>query len=168
MNYLIFIISLIFLFNSNSLIAQDYQSKSPKRAAIYSAIVPGMGQIYNKKYWKPPIIYTAFGLSIFYIHENNTKYEMYKDEYLKRINGEGGQNLDLINYQDNDLRTLKDFYRRNREISYLSLVAAYLLNIIDASVDAHLFEYDISNKLTMHITPIVGNGVNYLSLSIKL
>lgn len=161
------LVILLFFINSEGL-AQNQNIKSPKKAAIMSAIIPGLGQVYNKKYWKIPIIYTGFGTSIYYANKNHSKYELYKQEYLKRINNEIDQNPELINYTSDDLNILKNHYRRNREISYLFLALTYVLNIIDASVDSHLFEYDISKELSLNITPIIYNQVQGVHLSIKL
>ena len=133
--------------------AQEIERKKPKKAAIYSAIVPGLGQAYNKKFWKIPIIYTGIISSAYYIKSSNESYELYKNIYLNRIDGD---NTDQFQgqYSDTDLITLTNHHRRNREISILCCIGTYLLNIIDASVSAHLFDYDISDDLSLNIQPI--------------
>ena len=146
--------------------AQESKKITPKIAGIYSAIIPGAGQIYTKKYWKVPIIYAGLITSAFYIKENNNSYQLYKNAYLKRINSNDSDDF-YVQYSNSDLATLSNYYRRNREISILCLVGTYILNIVDASVSAHLFDYDVSDDLTLHIQPIYFSEVNATGLSLS-
>ena len=143
---------------------------SPKRATIYSAILPGLGQAYNKKYWKIPIIYAGFGTIGYFIGWNNGYYKTYKlaysdltddddatDSYLDL---EATQYYDLDNSTDynnfkSGLSKQQDYYRRNRDLLIISIVGFYGLNLIDASVDAHLFDFDISEDLSLNWQPSV-------------
>jgi len=147
--------------------AQESLFKIPKRAGMYSAIIPGAGQVYTKKYWKVPIIYAGLITSAYYFKENHDLYDLYKGTYLNRIDGNNADNLD---YSDTDLITLTGFYRRNREVSALLFSLTYILNIVDASVSAHLFDYDVTEDISLHFQPIymVKENANGLSLSIKL
>ena len=147
--------------------AQESLVKIPKRAGMYSAIIPGAGQVYTKKYWKVPIIYAGLITSAYYFKENHDFYDLYKSTYLNRIDGITSDNLD---YTDADLVTLTDHYRRNREVSALLFTLTYILNIVDASVSAHLFEYDVTEDISLHFQPIymAKENANGLSLSIKL
>ena len=149
--------------------AQEKNIKIPKKASLYSAIIPGAGQFYTKKYWKIPIIYAGLVTSIYYIHENNNSYQLYKTTYLNRLENDNSDEF-YETYSNADLKTLSDYYRRNREISILCFVGTYLLNIIDASVSAHLFEYDVSDDLSINIQPIYLSKENttVLSLSFNL
>ena len=155
--------SLVFWSNSNSY--AQIQKKSPKKAAILS-IVPGAGQFYTKKYWKIPIIYSALIASSYYINDNNNKYKFYKNTYLNRQDGIS----DNLNYNNNELIVLKDFYKRNREVSVMLFSLTYLLNIIDASVNAHLFEYEVNENLSIQIEPIkmIDSHHTGIALNIKL
>tara|TARA_B110000240_G_scaffold76732_1_gene87465 strand:+ start:14 stop:514 length:501 start_codon:yes stop_codon:yes gene_type:complete len=155
--------SLVFWSNSNSY--AQIQKKSPKKAAILS-IVPGAGQFYTKKYWKIPIIYSALIASSYYINDNNNQYKFYKNTYLNRQDGIS----DNLNYNNNELIVLKDFYKRNREISVMLFSLTYLLNIIDASVNAHLFEYEVNENLSIQIEPIkmIDSHHTGIALNIKL
>jgi hypothetical protein len=140
---------------------------SPKKTAFYSAVLPGLGQIYNKKYWKVPICYAALGTFVYFIDFNQTRYVRYKralvlrlandpnnpDEFLEQFNEKGI-------YTEAQLQSFKDFYRRNRDLSIMGLAGIYVLNIIDATVDGYLFDYDISPDLTMHITPNMDYSYN--------
>jgi len=133
--------------------AQETITKIPKKAGLYSAILPGGGQFYTRKYWKIPIIYAGLITSAYYIRENNNSYQLYKNTYVNRLQNNNSDEF-YGTYSNTDLKTLSDYYRRNREISILCFFGTYLLNIIDASVSAHLFDYDVSDDLSLHIQPI--------------
>ena len=143
---------------------------SPKRATIYSAILPGLGQAYNKKYWKIPIIYAGFGTIGYFIGWNNKYYNTYKLAYSDLTDDdpttdsyndlEATQYYDLENPTDynnfkSGLSKQQDYYRRNRDLLIISIVGFYGLNLIDASVDAHLFDFDISEDLSLNWQPSV-------------
>jgi len=156
-----FCIVVCFTSNSNAQI----QKKSPKKAAVLS-LFPGAGQFYTKKYWKIPIIYSALITSAYYINDNNDQYKFYKNTYLNRQDGI----TDNLNYNNNELIVLKDFYKRNREISVMLFSLTYLLNIIDASVNAHLFEYEVNENLSIQVEPIkmIDSHHTGIALNIKL
>ena len=157
------LLALFIIVNANST-AQEYGEKAPKRAALYSAILPGAGQVYTKKYWKVPVIYGGLITSAYYINESNDLYQLYKSTYLNRLDGDFTDNL---NYSDSDLRTLTEHYRRNREVSALLFTLTYILNIVDASVNAHLFEYDVSEDLSLHIQPVYFTKENASGFSLS-
>ena len=150
--------------------AQDLTEpiQSPRKAAILSATLPGLGQVYNKKYWKIPIIYAGLLTSAYYINDNNVQYKLYKDAYLKRLDNNPDNDDFVGEYSSGDLLILKDFYRRNREVSILCFVGTYIINVLDASVDAHLFNYDISEDISLHMTPASTTNFNGLSLTLNL
>ena len=125
--------------------------KSAHKASILSAVVPGAGQVYNKKYWKAPIIYASLATSIFFIKDNQNKLTTYQNAYITRSNGGTDDYIDI--YNNSQLLTIVDYYERNRDVSYIIAGAIYLLNIVDASVDAHLFDFDISEDLSLNTTP---------------
>jgi len=154
----------LFIIVSATSSAQEYGDKIPKKAALYSAILPGAGQVYTKKYWKVPIIYGGLITSAYYINESNDLYQLYKSTYLNRLDGDFNDNL---NYSDSDLRTLTEHYRRNREVSALLFTLTYILNIVDASVNAHLFDYDVSEDLSLHIQPVYFSKENASGISLS-
>ena len=158
-------LALFIIVNANSY-AQEYGEKVPKRAALYSAIIPGAGQVYTKKYWKVPIIYAGLITSVYYINESNDFYQLYKSTYLNRINEITTDEFQGT-YSDSDLKTLTDHYRRNREVSVLLFTLTYVLNIVDASVNAHLFDYDVSDELSLHIKPMYFSKENATGLSLS-
>ena len=129
--------------------------KSAHKASILSAVVPGAGQVYNKKYWKVPIIYASLATSIYFIKDNQNKLTTYQDAYITRTNGGTDDYIDI--YNNSQLLTIVDYYERNRDVSYIIAGAIYLLNIVDASVDAHLFDFDISEDLSLNTTPKIIN-----------
>jgi hypothetical protein len=140
---------------------------SPKKAAIYSALLPGLGQAYNKKYWKIPIIYAGFGAIGYFVVWNNDNYNTMKVAYQDLTSGDPneGSHVELFppEYDFSDQSTYnnaktaltkqQDYYRRNRDLLIISFVGFYGLNIIDASVDAHLFDFDISEDLSFNWQP---------------
>lgn len=144
---------------------------SPKKAALMSALCPGLGQIYNKKYWKLPVIYVGFGALAYSINYNQTKYKTYLNAYKDRLNGVTDDNFKL--YTNDNLNTLQHYYHRYRDLSVIGALALYLLNVVDATVDAHLFTFDVSENLSFNIHPTLINTayVNQyqtgLSLNIK-
>lgn len=163
--------------NNDSIPAPLEQLHSPKKASIYSAILPGLGQAYNKKYWKIPIIYVGFGAFIYFVDWNNSRYTLSKNAY-KDLSVVTGFDKDAflskysklpsladprINYNNSVdkqsvlefLTKYQDYYRRNRDLLIISTAAFYALNIIDASVDAHLFYFDISDDLSLNWRPSV-------------
>lgn len=145
----IFIIIICTLLSTNIFSQKIKKDKSPKKAALYSAILPGTGQIYTQKYWKTPLIYIGIITSVYFIEENNKQYNNYKEAAL--LSYETGENQ--LGHTYSELKTLKDHYRRNKDVSYFSLAAIYLLNIVDASVNAHLYNFDVSEDISININP---------------
>ncbi len=147
---------------------KDNKIKSAKKASILSIILPGSGQIYNKKYWKVPIIYSSLATSIYFICENQKKLTNYENAYIDRVNGRTDDYVDV--YNNTQLISIIDYYERNRDISMMITAAIYLLNIVDASVDAHLFDFDVSEDLSIETKPEIINTPNgkTKALSIKM
>jgi len=151
---------------------------SPKKASIYSAVLPGLGQAYNKKYWKIPIIYAGFGTLFYFISVNGSEYREFKEAYNIVYAGDTAEysnNAYVVRYNANldQLREGRNYYRRNLELTYILTGVLYILNIIDASVDAHLYDFDISEDLSMRIEPSLSNQPYFASrptpgISIKL
>ena len=120
---------------------------APSRAAFYSAILPGLGQAYNKKYWKIPIVYAAIGTGIYFYIDNNTEYKKVRNAYRRRLAGFSDDEFQG-RLTDDGLRQAQTTLRRNKELSLLVTVGLYALNIIDANVDAHLLQYNIDDNLS--------------------
>jgi hypothetical protein len=137
---------------------------SPTKATLMSAFLPGLGQVYNKKYWKVPVIYAGFGIMTYFIVTNCNLYIDYKCAYIESSYGnENGAYSDLVKkYSTDDLLSYREIYRRDLEISILLTAVWYALNILDAVVDAHLYTFNISDNLTMKIEPaLLPSGFGY-------
>ena len=122
-----------------------------------SAIVPGLGQVYNKKYWKVPIIYGGSAVLIYFIVENNKEYNKYKEAIVSRNDNDSSTVDNFPRYTNEDLTVRKNYYRRNRDLSYIFAGVLYTLNILDAYVDSQLMNFDISDDLSLHS----GGTINY-------
>ncbi len=121
---------------------------APARAAFYSAVLPGLGQAYNKKYWKIPIVYAGLGIGMYFYLDNDKEYQRYRDAYKRRLAGfEDDEFFGTVT--DDGLREAQKTLRRNKEISLLVTIGIYALNIIDANVDAHLMQYNVDENLSL-------------------
>lgn len=128
---------------------------SPMKATMLSAALPGLGQMYNGKYWKVPIIYAGFGTLFYFINFNNTYYQDFRSAYRARMDGNPNTVPDekFAFYSNDELNRGMNYYRRNLEISYILTAVLYILNVLDATVDAHLLGFDIGEDLTMNFSP---------------
>lgn len=153
---------------------------SPAKAAFYSAVLPGLGQAYNKKYWKIPLVYAALGTGVYFYVNNNKQYNRYRDAYKSRLAGftndefyfdANGNKLEIPRVTDDGLLRAQKLFRRNKEISLLVTIGLYALNIIDANVDAHLMQYNVDENLSLaphyKINEIDATGNVGLTLNFK-
>ncbi|WP_136480089.1 DUF5683 domain-containing protein [Cognatitamlana onchidii] len=138
--------------------ARDINPLSPARAAFYSALLPGLGQAYNKKYWKIPIVWGAIGTGIYFYIQNDKEYNRYREAYKSRLAGftndefyfdSNGDPLSEPRVTTDGLQRGQEFYRRNKQISLLVTLGLYALNIIDANVDAHLMQFNVDENLSL-------------------
>jgi hypothetical protein len=145
---------------------------NPKRATIYSAILPGAGQVYNKKYWKVPIVYAAIGIPAYAFFYNKSWY--LKCQYALTVavntanNGSVGDDslkkvapelLPFVTSNDqNGIITNRDSFRKNQDYSVLFFLLFYGLNIVDATVDAHLKDFNVNSDLSFQIKPMIMPG----------
>lgn len=129
---------------------------SPTKATLFSAVLPGLGQLYNRKYWKIPVVYAGIGVIYYFAYTNGNEYRVVRDAYNYVSNGDTYETDNkYVIYSATDLQTLRDYYRRNMELSWIVMGVWYVLNIIDATVDAHLFDYDIGDNLSLHLEPVI-------------
>lgn len=145
---------------------------SPRTASILSAVAPGAGQIYNRKYWKAPIAWAGLGACVYFIQENTREYRRYKDAYIAIVDGDP-TTTDEFNGRFSSSQVLKvsDTYRRWRDLSYIAFGAVYLLNVVDASVDAHFVRFDVSRDLSAGLGPSLTTaamGAPGISLTLAL
>lgn len=130
-------------------------SKHSPTTAMLLSIIPGGGQIYNKKYWKLPIVYGLIGASSYFIYYSADKMIMYRNEYINR-HTEGNEALlipSLADKNDENIIELKNRNQRYMEIAIGVTAIFYALNIIDAMVDAHFYDFDISDDLSLRLSP---------------
>ncbi|NDP26042.1 MAG: hypothetical protein GZ087_01245 [Flavobacterium sp.] len=127
--------------------SNDIDPLTPAKAAFYSAILPGLGQAYNKKYWKIPLVYGAIGVSMYYYIDSNQKYHQYRDAYKRRLEGFTDDEFSYLD--ETRLISAQKFYQRNRDLSALFVVGFYVLNIIDANVDAALIQFNVNENLSV-------------------
>jgi hypothetical protein len=156
---------------------------APSKAAFYSAVLPGLGQVYNKRYWKVPIVYAVLGLGVYSYTYNDDLYDRFRTAFKRRqtgfiddefydINGDNGvgtaPDLDMA-----DLEKQQERFQRDRDLALVISIAMYALNIIDANVDAHLKQFNVDENLSMDIQPFfdldpITNNPNYgLAFTIK-
>lgn len=175
-------------------ISESKQKKvlSPKKASIYAALLPGLGQVYNGKYWKLPIVYGGYAGLIYVMGWNSKNYNEYFDAYrtiakyqsvdqMSQADKDYLNDLFKIPYWDlnknpshfssfkTQLKGGKDYYRRNRDMSVIAIAALHVLSIIDASVDANLADFNINEDLSMHVDPMPlhsGKGNNVIGVNI--
>ncbi|MFM7768966.1 MAG: DUF5683 domain-containing protein [Bacteroidota bacterium] len=142
---------------------------SPLKATVYSSVIPGLGQVYNKKIWKTPIVLGGMGTCVFFISKNSKEFQFWKSAYIAVNDTDPNTNatgiaLGLSKAQIDFNRLL---YKKYLDISYLSLIGVYALQILDAHVDAHLFQFDVSPNLSLRTTPIVHPTFSGIHLTLQ-
>ena len=156
---------------------------APSKAAFYSAVLPGLGQIYNKRYWKVPIVYALIGTGVYAYTYNDDLYDRFRTAFKSRqagftddefydINGDNAQGASP-DLDTDDLERQQENYQRDRDLALVITIAMYALNIIDANVDAHLNQFNVDEDLSMDIKPYldlnpITNNPNYgIAFTIK-
>jgi hypothetical protein len=141
---------------------------NPRKSALYSLILPGAGQAYNKQYWKMPFVYAGLGTSVFFIRYFNLRYQDFLQPYIASYNPTTGAQLrseaDVYIRSQKQTRTLtldritqgKDFYRRYRDLNFVVLVGVWALNAVEANVAAHLITFDMSEDISFRFEPDAG------------
>ena len=145
---------------------------NPKKSALYSAILPGSGQFYNRQYWKVGVIYAAVGVGVYFLVDNTTKYQNYRKAYVNRLTNP--------NYQDEftgrwaasqtitNLQTLQDQQKKYLDLTYLLTGVGYALQVIDALAFAHLKNFDVSQDISFRLQPVAApNGGAGLGLVMR-
>ncbi len=150
-------ILILFCFKSFSLSAQiDSVFHSPRKATIYSAVLPGLGQAYNKKYWKIPIIYAGLATCVYFYQYNKKEYNKVNNAIIARLDTDS-TTIDNTYpdppYTDAYLQDQKTYFRKNKELSAVIGVLIYIANIIDADVDAHMMYFNVDDNLSLLVSP---------------
>lgn len=125
---------------------------SARKASIMSACLPGLGQAYNKKYWKIPVIYAVLGGVGYWGVTNHNNYKYFSNN-LRAIYDDDASTVNTSGYSSDQLISNKRYYKKYRDLAILIGALAYGLNIIDANVDAHLKTFDISDDLSLQFKP---------------
>jgi hypothetical protein len=145
--------------NTSTVVQDTMKVHSAKKATLMSMCLPGLGQAYNKKYWKIPIIYAGFGTLIYFISKNGTEYRNFRTAYDIVATGDSANfdNAYVVRYNENlsQLEEGRTYYRRNYEVSWILTGLLYILQVVDASVDANLYTFDVSDDLSLRFDPIV-------------
>lgn len=129
---------------------EDSLTRTPRKAALYAAVLPGLGQIYNQKYWKLPLVYGGIGTFAYFINRNSRYYKDLKsklidpDYELKYFDGQ---------YSNDQIESGMKTYKRWRDMSIIGTAAFYVIQIVDATVDAYLFDWDVGEDISLRIEP---------------
>lgn len=143
---------------------------SPRKAAMRSLAFPGLGQAYNKQYWKMPFVYAGLGVTGYFLHQHNARYKHYLQPFLNSYNkttgalNPGTNNTTLIDvYVESQGQTrkltldqitrAKDFYRRWRDLNWIMIAGLWALNAVEANVSAHLLTFDMSDDISLRVSP---------------
>ncbi|MDR2037575.1 MAG: DUF5683 domain-containing protein [Bacteroidales bacterium] len=151
----------------------------PAKAAIMSAVLPGLGQIYNRKVWKVPIVYGAIGTATYFFVRYQNDFQQWRRAYIDFNDGDPFTDYHQTltypnpNYSEAEkgryITNQKDRFRKNRDWAILAVVITYFMNVIDANVDAHLFDYNIDDNLSLRIQPcFLENSVNSKKIGVNL
>lgn len=146
----------------------SFNPLSPAKAAFYSAVIPGLGQAYNGRYWKIPIVYGALASSLYYYSTNNRTYKKVRRAFKLRQAGKVDEYIDK--YDTESLESAQKVLRANRDTSLLTFVGLYALQILEASIDAHLLQFNISDNITFDpkLMQEPSSQKNYVGLSLNL
>ena len=161
----------IIITRDTTLVAESIDPLAPATAAFYSAVLPGLGQAYNKKYWKIPVIYAALGTGVYFVIDNQNEYERYQTAFKLRISGRPDEfNGDEGPFVSTDgLIRAQEVLKRNRDLALFITIGIYALNIIEANVDAHLddkaFNRNLSLRPSLYISPVDNQA--YAGLNLK-
>lgn len=128
--------------------------KSPKKAALLSLVFPGLGQMYNRKYWKVPIVWGLLGVASYSVDFTSKLHNLYLNDYITVLKDTTNTQLEILGYSDvKYLIERKDKFRKYYDYSIIAWLIVYGLNILDANVDAHFSNFDISEDLTLNFSP---------------
>jgi hypothetical protein len=137
----------------NAKAARKKNYSTPRKASVMSAILPGLGQAYNKKYWKIPVIYAAFGGLGYMFYNSNVNYRDYRKNLIAYYDDDPETQNELFWLDGDQLQAEKQRFKKYRDFAAIGIGLLYILNIVDANVDAHLKTFDISDDLSIHIDP---------------
>ena len=152
----------------DSAIKTEKQYKhSPLKAGLFSAILPGLGQAYNKKYWKIPIVYAGLGGLGYALYITSTNFKGFRAAYRQQVATIPNPYASYLGVSDaSTLKVYRDYYKKYLDISAIGMGAWYALSIIDAVVDAHLMDWNMKDDLSVSWHPLIGPTPDYNSLAL--
>lgn len=139
---------------------------NPKKAGLYSAILPGLGQAYNHQYWKIPVIYAGVAVTGGFLIGNTNKYHTYRRAYINSLQGKP-TGYEQYGYSSADLKTLQDGYKRYLDLTTLFIGLGYALQVMDAITFAHLKNFDVSRDISLRMQPVAAPGYAGLGLVLQ-
>ena len=142
---------------ADAIMVYNKYKHSAGTATVLSTLVPGLGQAYNKKYWKVPVVYGGLCTLYFLVNWNNRGYVRFKTAISQYPNDEFNKGIKPYVRTVDEFKLYRDVYRKNRDISFVGMIAFYALNIIDANVDANLYDWNVSDDLALRIEPSIIN-----------
>jgi len=141
----------------NDTLVVDTTKHSPRLATLLSASLPGAGQFYNQKYWKIPVIYITGGALVYSAVYNTKGYIRFRDAYNVLYENPDHPQEGFEGYNLEQLKSIKIQYRRYRDMSIIGITLLYVLNVVDATVDGYLFDFDVSDDLSFRLEPSIIN-----------
>lgn len=139
---------------------ESYAKKfDPRKAMMYSAVFPGAGQAYNKKYWKMPLVYGGFGFLLYMTNYYHQRYQIFREDFFTLINDPSDPSLSPLGYTEDQLRNAINSFRRERDFFIILNGFWYILQMVDAHVDAHLKEFELNPKMQVRIEPLLDNSL---------
>lgn len=140
----------------SGLTADSVPFLTPKKIGLFSAIVPGMGQLYNKQYWKAGVVYVGVGAAVYFMVDNMKNYNALRKEYAGRSSNDPNYKIQFPEYSDiGTIKLARDYYRRNLDLTVLLTGLGYTLQILEAVVSAHLKGFDISEDISLNARPVL-------------
>ena len=155
---------------TDTLLIKPEKFHSPTKASLFSTVIPGLGQAYNKKYWKIPVVYAAIGIPLYFAITNQKEFNRYKTAYGNRLDGDD-TTIDEFEgvFSTAALESNLNNYQRNKDLSYILVGLFYVFNIVDAAVDAHLFNFPKNDNLSFNLQPNIElTSNNQLNRGFKL
>jgi hypothetical protein len=141
----------------------------PGKALSYSLILPGLGQMYNKRYWKLPLVYGALAVPVYSAYFNRKEFIRFRDAYIMRIDlGENSNDEFQGILSPSGIKLYRDIYDKNLQRSYLACFGVYLLIGIEAFVDRHLMTFDVGDDLSLDLRPQIQSGAAGLGICLNL
>jgi hypothetical protein len=148
---------------------------NPKKSALYAAILPGSGQLYNRQYWKVPVVYALTGVAVYFLVDNTKQYRNYRKSYVSRLTNPYYEDERTLPYEGYDesivlsnLQQQQNYYKKNLDLTYLLTGVGYVLQVVDALAFAHLKNFDVSPDISMRAAPIAApNGGMGLGLVVN-